>query len=303
MTQWTVDNIIYIMAPKGYARKVIQDKGIKVFSPYYGDNLPLRLFRELCFRLPFLPKTIWYNKAVLHQNVAFVNIIDVNITEHYLRWIKKIYSDVQINFIYDNMVGRARNISPDKIPSKIRIWTYDDYDSKKYGIRLFNKWASPAINIKKQNPEIDVFFIGRDKGRGEQLLELEKKMNSLGLKTKFIITKDRKYSRTKSFYQNPISYEQVVEYDAKSRALLNITMPNQEGVTMRDIEATVIGIKLITTNKNIINKDLYHKKNVFILGEDQLSDLPSFLKEDYVNVWETIKENHTIDAMLDEITC
>lgn len=303
MTKWNKKNTIFIMAPIGYARRCIEEKGIKVFSPYYGDDLPMRLLREICFRIPFLPKVVWYNKEILNNKYECINIIDVNITSHYLKWIKKIYPNAHINFLYDNMVGKARNIPPNKIPNSIDIWTYDDYDSRKYGIKLRkNYWLDEKIFGTRKKSEIDVFFVGCDKGRAERLLELEKKLQSMGVTTKFIITKDKRYSKKKSFYQDAISYSQVIDYDSRSRAILNITMENQEGVTMRDMESIAIGVKLITTNKNIVNKDLYNKNNVFILDVDDIEEIPNFLNSEYIDVLGDIKDAHTFEAMLDEIT-
>lgn len=303
MQKWNETNTIFIMASKGYTRTAIEDKCLKVFSPYYGDNGVLRMLREICFRLPFFPKSIWYNKCVLNERHEIINILDVNVTRHFLKWIVKYFPNSQINFIYENMVGMARNINPEQIPQGIRIWTYDDYDARKYNIRLYdNYWAKDMILKQRKESEYDVFFIGKDKGRGEKILEFEKKLHKMGLKTKFIITKDRKTSKKKSFYQKPISYEDVVDYDTRSRAILNITMENQEGVTMRDIESVTIGVKLITTNRNIVKKDLYNENNVFILGVNNLDTLPDFLERKNENVWEKIKEKHTFEAMLEEIT-
>lgn len=303
MNHWNKNNTIFIMASKGYARRNIEDEDVKVFSPYHGDTGLLRICREICFRIPFLPKHIWYNKAFLNGRYAFIIIIDVNITTHYLNWIKKGFPAAKLIFLYNNMVGNARNIPPSKIPFGIQVWTYDDYDARRYSINLLhNYWISDNVLQPKKEFLYDVFFVGRDKGRGEALCKLEKKMKSMGLRTKFIITKDKKLSRRKRFYEREIPYNKVIEYDTVSRAILNITMENQEGVTMRDIEATAIGVKLITTNRSIINKDLYNKNNVFILGVDDIETLPVFLKREYVNVWDDIKGFHTFDSMLTELT-
>lgn len=301
---WNANNTIYIMAPKGYARESVQKQGVCAVSPFYCDNMPFRPLRELCFRLPFLPKKIWYNKEVIQKQWKYIIIIDVNITKDYLNWVKRIFPEAQINFLYDNMIGKARNIIPRSIPQGIRVWTYDDYDSRKYNIMLYNNyWIKEIImNYKKTKEIFDVFFVGKDKGRGEKLLKLEHKLNNMGLKTKMIITKDGKTSRKKWYHQDPIPYEKVLNYDTKSRAILNITMENQEGITMRDMEALTIGVKLVTTNKNIINKDLYHPNNVFVIGIDKFKDFKEFLSKEYVNMLDQIKEKHTFKAMMDEIT-
>ena len=303
MKKWTKDNLIFIMASKGYNKSAITNKGIRVYHPYNEKNIISRIFREICFRIPFFPKTVWFNKKILKEEIAFINVYDVLITKKYLIWLKKHFPNCKINYMYNNMVGKARNLSPNLIPKGIDIWTYDDYDSRKYSINLYkNIWIHDDIYRDKQNPEYDIFFIGRDKGRGKKLISLENELEKRGLKTKFIITKNGRFSRKKSFYQDEIEYDAILDYDSKSRAILNYTMDNQEGITLRDMESVVIGVKLITTNKNIINKDIYNKNNVFILGVDNIEDINSFLSKEYVNVWDNIKYKHTFEAMIDEIT-
>ena len=58
------DNTIFIGAGKGFFREGALEEGYKVFNSYVEHNLIERILREICFKLPFLPKKIWYNKAV-----------------------------------------------------------------------------------------------------------------------------------------------------------------------------------------------------------------------------------------------
>ena len=304
MSNWNKNNTAFIMVSGGYGKTRLENEGFKVYSPYYGDDLPLRLLREICFRVPFFPKNIWYRKEIISKPYNFIIIYDVNITSYYLEWLQKTFPEAIIVFLYNNMVGKARNIKPSRIPKGIKIWTYDDYDAKKYGINLQNHdWIDDSlIEPPTKEKSIDVFFVGRDKGRGDLLIRLEKQFNAMGLKTKFIITKDKKYSFNKLYYQKPISYRLVLDYIARSKAVLNIPLVNQEGITLRDMESVAMGIKLITTNKNIVNKDIYDKRNVFILGVDLVDNLPSFLQSDTVNIIDSIRDKHSFAAMMDEIT-
>jgi hypothetical protein len=51
---------------------------------------------------------------------------------------QKKFPSAQINYIYANMIGKARHIFPNKIPDTIRVWTYEIHDSKKYKINLYS---------------------------------------------------------------------------------------------------------------------------------------------------------------------
>lgn len=159
-------------------------------------------------------------------------------------------------------------------------------------------------NVKPlKEPKYDVFFVGKDKGRGEWLVELENKMRDLGIKTKFIITADGLFSKRKPFYQEPISYSEVTDYLAESRAVLNVVMENQHGITVRDTEALFFGIKLITTNKHIKDWDMYDTNNVYVLGDDMdLSAFKEFLNLPVHKADQSLLNRHTMSGMLDEIT-
>ena len=149
----------------------------------------------------------------------------------------------------------------------------------------------------------DVIFVGADKGRGESLLKLQKRMEQMGLKTKFIITADGRFSRHKWYYSKGIEYSQIISLDNQSKALLNITMPHQKGITMRDFESVFNKVKLITNNTHIINFDFYRKENVFILGKDDWKDLPFFLNTPFHEIDNNILEKYLFEKVVDEMTC
>lgn len=302
MQTWNKENTVFIMVPTSYNTIGVKQEGLTVYRPYKDKSLFGRVIRELWFRVPFLSNRKWYNDAIISDNVKYILIKDPLITADYLVWLHEQLPDAQINFTYGNMVGKGKHLLPDQIPDFVRVWTYDDHDARKYHLSLFPYYIDREKMHAKKEPEFDVFFVGRDKGRGEWLLELEKQLQELGLKTKFIITRDGRFSEKKSYYQSEISYEQVLDYDSKSRAILNVTMKNQEGITMRDIEATALNIKLITTNKHIVDKDLYNPNNVFVLGERSISEIVDFVRSEPDPIPEDLIEKHSFKHRLDVIT-
>ena len=301
---WNKDNTILIQATTGLTYEGSKAEGYRVFHPYKGTGILLRVLREICFKIKFLPKTIWYNKVFVGWSVDYIVVWDVLITIHYLKWLRKQFPLAQINYKYANMVGKAKNLNPNTIPEDIRIWTYDKYDSEKYHINLYNSHMYFVSNVKPlKAPEYDVFFIGRDKGRGEWLVELERRMQELGLRTKFIITADGALSEKKPFYQEPISYEEVTEYLSRSRSVLNVVMENQHGITVRDTEALFFGIKLITTNKYITEWEMYNPSNIYVINDAvDLSDLKEFFDKPVVKTDPRLLSQHTLAGMIDEIT-
>lgn len=283
---------------------IMIENGANMFSAYKDTNIFTRIIRELIISIPFLPEKICYSKKILKKSMKAIVVFDACITYKYLLWLKKQFPTIKICFYYCNKISYASHLLPNEIPSDIPIWTYDSHDSIKYNINLIG----PSSFLKKEKllnkPKFDVFFVGKDKGRAEFLIKLEKVFNQMGLKTKFIITPNRKFSRKKEFYSREISYSDVLEYDKSSRSILNIIMPTQTGLTFRDYESMFLGIKLITNNLEVCKYDFYHPNNIFILGKDDLNQLPVFLNLPVVPIEDSVLHDfNAVDKFEEIVNC
>ena len=303
MEKWDKENTALIMAGKGFRYEGFTSEGFSVFPSYKRSGLLLRVLREIVFRTPFLPDTIFYDKSVLKRDWSYIVVYDALITKEYLEWLKREFPETKILFKYENLIGNARHILPEAIPEGISIWTYDTSDSEKYHINLFDSYYYFNSFLKeKQEPVYDVFFIGRDKGRGEFLLKLEDELKQQGLKTKFIITKDGRFSRKKKYYGKELKYTEVTDYLSKSKAVLNVVMEGQKGITLRDAESVFWKIKLITTNEQIKNADFYNKNNVFVLKDDNHDQIFEFLSSERQDPGEELIKQHSPETFFDYVT-
>jgi len=288
-----VDNML-IAADVNYKTSIIavRDNKTAAFTPYKDRNLITRILREIWFRVG-LPENVWYNKEILKYASEAISVYDCLITKGFLMWLLENYPDSRITFDYCNLVGRSRHIHPDQIPDKIQATTYDKGDSEKYGMFFRSGGEFSSEHLREKQPiEYDVFYVGADKGRGEYLLELKRKFEEMNLRVKMIITADGRFAKRKKYYSKAIPYDQVLDYDSKSKAILNIILPGQVGATQRDYEALFLKAKLITNNKKARYFDFYKEENVFILGERPLDELPQFLEADFCPVKEEILEKH-----------
>lgn len=297
------NTVIVMAAEGGFSYDGFISEGYKVFPAYKKIGTVLRILRELCFRIPFLPKKIWYNREILTIAPQYILVRDAIITKDYLKWLQENFHTAQINFCYENMVGRARHIHPHEIPHGIRVWTYEPYDSKKYNIKL-KKIASYPSGFVREKKEVlyDVLFVGRDKGRGDMLLKLEAYLNANGLRTKFVITSNGRFSHKKKYYQSEVSYKQITDWISESRSILNVALGNQQGVTVRDMESLFHRVKLITTNKNIRQADFYNEKNIYILNDSNWNGLLEFLHSEYDDSKKIDLKKYTFQEMIKEVT-
>lgn len=295
------EDILFITAETGFGKIGLEKGGYHVLHPYNYKTVLGRIILELMSRLK-LPQTLLFNKKILKKKYKHIITEDSIITKSFLIWLKKNCSDSTIYFKYTNMVGKAHHLFPDEIPEGINIWTYDQYDSDKYGINLSKCGGYyTAYKGDKREKKYDVMYVGKDKGRSEEILSLQKEFEKLGLKTKFLIMPTTRVSKKKAFYSKPIPYEEVINLVMESRAILNITLPDQQGATLRDYESIFNEVKLITTNKNIKSFDFYDENNIFVLGEDDNENLIEFVENPYISLNASILEKYSLDSAVKEI--
>lgn len=173
-------------------------------------------------------------------------------------------------------------------PKKLRkqfgceLWTYNQEDCDKYSMIKYNQFhLIPEEIIAKNLPIIyDTYFIGKDKQRIGKLMELKKKMDSIGLTSKIEVIADsnRLYSEEeKLLLVPPISYDEVLYNVLQSRCVIDIVVDVNYGMTYRCLEAAVLGKKLITNYAKIKEADFYNRNNIFIWGIDCEAELKEFV--------------------------
>lgn len=293
MMEKTVPTIMMITPAIGYKTDGMEEKGIMLYRPYKDKGIIGRIMREIWFRIG-MPESVWYNKAIAKQeDISKIVVKDCLITISFLNWIKSVQTGVEIEYFYDNLVGTAKHLLPSQVPTGINLGTFDPGDSQKYGMRLGEGGEFPRQHLRSRLPnEYDVFYVGADKGRGDYVMSLKQQFERMGLKTKFIITPVSIYSKRKDYYSSRIPYSEVLDYDCKSKAILNIVLPGQTGATKRDYEALFLKSKLITNNSNIKNYDFYRPENIFILEEDPIEELVSFINMPLIPIDEKVLQKH-----------
>lgn len=157
------------------------------------------------------------------------------------------------------------------------VWTYDTMDSKKYGIywntQFYNKEFVKEYDSK--HIKYDIMFIGNNKGRDKIIREYEKDFDSINLNTLIKIINN---------YKENIKYTEYLKYLSESKAVLEIVKENVSGLTLRTLESIFFRKKLITNNKFVKKYDFYNKNNIFILEEDEISDLKKFINSEYIDL-------------------
>lgn len=275
-------------------------KNVLSTSFFKSNKKIIKIIRRIAFKMniPFI--SLLYGKWTkdIHKFDLFIissSIYSLKI----INYIKK-RSDKKIIYWYWNPI--INDINPKKVKeNNIDIWTFDKNDSVNYQLNYAPTYYFSNISLPEEEVDIDVFFIGADKGRLSKLIQLNTIFNKLGLEVNFHITKSKKYDDISYNYKKPIPYEEVLHQLSKSKAILDIVQVGQNGMTQRVMESIFFEKKLITNDKDIKRYDFYNPKNIFILDIDNINDLPEFIDSAYVTIDNQIVEKYDFSNWINYI--
>jgi hypothetical protein len=301
-------NTVIIHHPQAFMDMEMKDDGFDVRSPYWGDHLLTRILREIHFRLHLPFRSVWYKRSAISDAETII-CFDPLMTQHYLSWLRVKCPNSRIILLFANPVTHIEELK--RIKNRgFELWSPDLLDCAKYGLHQAPAGGYPrCCQVQKQSPIVDVFFIGRDKGRAETLFNLEKELNARGITTDFHICAEHSnfapaqyiFKKKRSFYKLPIPYNELLERLGKTRAILHIVDGGQSCMTIRVMESLLFSIKLITNNKQIAEQAYYHPNNIFILGSRDLDELKDFLGRPYEKMDESFLKSLTLDSTFERI--
>ncbi|WP_167619068.1 hypothetical protein [Maribellus sediminis] len=205
-----------------------------------------------------------------------------------------------ILYLWDSIVENpyVRKI----IPLFQKIMSFDQKDCKKFGFNYLPLFYTKDFESKKQKTEkifkYDIVFIGRDHSdRYDILKKLKKECERLDLKPHFFlytsrlgfikrkllgILKGKKISRFE-FEFTPISHAEISKIYARAKSVVDIELSIQSGLTMRTFELLASETKMITTNQNIKDLELYNPANIHIIDRESPKLDKQFFANDFIH--------------------
>jgi len=99
----------------------------------------------------------------------------------------------------------------------------------------------------------------------------------------------------------PMSAADVAQVVECSRAVLDVEHPRQRGFTMRTIETMLAGKKLVTTNKHILDSDLYDPSRVCVINRTNPGIPAEFLDQPYLPVPDSLRSHYSCEGWAAEL--
>lgn len=273
-------NTAIVLNEGHYATKYIQEKGYTVYTHLKGTNPFTRRLLNFCRKNVFARgiERLFFDEKIREGKFENYIVYDARASAEYLKWLREIHPTARIILFYDNPIANTE-VNIEQLNEEIcECWSFDYDDCEKYGLRYNSEFYFEELVCKDRPLKYDIMFLGKDKGRYDRLVELEKKFTDAGLTVYLHIVPDNKLSaKKKERYREGVSYSRLLEIVSESRVLLDILQDDQVGLTLRNMEAVFNGKKQITDNPKIKRYNFYSKDNVFILGEDDFSRINEFV--------------------------
>lgn len=267
-----------------YIDYVIREESSSLLKKLHHIHFSFTLNR--LFDIPF--QSLW-RKAYTVQKVMFskekkycVIFTDISACRVDAGFLKKLSlcPNVTMVMTHGNLVSSKERMLKERYPYFSAIFSFDKGDCEKYGFYPYTTYYSKIDVDTTGLSESDAFFVGVSKGkRHEKLVKLYRRLKSEDLKPDFYIARHNDISGREDgiHYNEWLSYKDVLGKVLKSNCIVEIVGENQNGLTMRSIEAICYNKRLVTDNPAV--KRLKYYDTGFILYTPNVEDADiSFIK-------------------------
>jgi len=160
---------------------------------------------------------------------------------------------------------------------------------------------------RKASYKFDVSFVGwMHFNRLDLLQNMSKKMSKMNLDHYFYLFGGVKnwflynlLRRIKYVHRKKMDYQNYTNVITEKNVILDFHHPDQDGLTIRTIEALGANSKIVTTNTDIKNYEFYNYNNVYILDESSnIDEIVKFITQDFNNIPNEVLDKYSMDAWL-----
>lgn len=288
--------------------------GIEITEIYKATNVVQRLIRYIHIKSCVFKWLLHYWYGDWKYDISkydVIVILDSLLDNDIIPFIRRHNSCARLNLCYRNRVATTMGHSvflrdPRYWKEKFNCstWSYSKEDCNSYDMSFYSQFfMAKDIPNYTHNTKYDVFFVGKDKGRLNQLLSIKDFFQQNGYVSLFIIIPDRRrYTKLeKRELSKPIPYKEVIHYDIHSLCILDIVTDDNYGLTYRVLEAIFLNKKLITNYSDIVSYEFYHPNNVFIIGKDNWKNFGSFIRSNNVLIPDTVKSKYSFENFINSI--
>jgi hypothetical protein len=224
-----------------------------------------------------------------------------------------------ILYMWDSFKNKSNNVK-DILPHFDKRFSFDRQDCEIPEIKIhyrplffLNDYSAISTSAEK---EYDLLFIGTiHSDRYKILSRLREICNENGLryfyylyfpsKILFYLRRLKDASLRKAdireFNFTALAKAEILKLAEKSKAVIDIQHPKQNGLTIRTMEVLGARRKLLSTNEDIVNYDFFHANNIYVLDRNAIKIDLSFMDKPIVPIRNDIYNKYSIDGWIKEI--
>lgn len=207
-------------------------------------------------------------------------------------------SDLTIAYQWDGIERYPKII--DYIPFFDLFLTFEEGNKSSNIVSASNFYLEEIIKNQNYTVNDEAYFLATfQPDRTQETLEIKQMLDNIGFENKFIIfckgeknTKPLKENNI-SIINKPLNYYENITNVLGAKVLVDIHNPIHNGLSFRVFEAIGYNKKLITTNKNIKNHDLYDPRNILIWDGQSKTEIAAFCNTPYFKINTKIKEKYS----------
>lgn len=240
-------------------------------------------------------------KRIISQYDTVI-LFDRYLNWNVLKYVKKHAPNCRCIIWYWNPIRNAKDEKRWCVPEKYRhlceCWSFDPDNCEKYGYMKNNQFYFEKLDCNsKKMIQYDAFFVGVDKGRYELVEQIYIKVTNCGKRMFMGIVADKNSVLSRK-YIKPLDYDIIIEYIQKSNCIVDVVQKNQDGITLRVLEALFFEKKLITTNVGIEQYPFYNSDNILIWNNQTEEDIKAFFNTPYKKIKKEVIHKYTYEGWL-----
>ncbi|MBU3563628.1 hypothetical protein [Polynucleobacter sp. Tro8-14-1] len=193
--------------------------------------------------------------------------------------------------------------------------SFDPQSSRQFGMKLRPLYYSHDFKPLNDNVRFDLSFIGTMHSDRYAVINKIKQGISADIRSYFYLylqspmvyqyyratKRDMRHAQKSEFSFAPLDRLAVKSVFGQSNCIIDVEHPEQRGATMRTFEALGAEKKLITTNKNVSNLDIYATGNVCIINRERPVISKNFIKSPFIPYSKEIMYRYSLNGWLEEI--
>lgn len=124
-------------------------------------------------------------------------------------------------------------------------------------------------------------------------------MGKIAFRLRKMIDKELKQFDNKKLSFVKLGHHTIIDYYKRTKSVLDINKPFQDGLTIRTFEALASGRKLITTNSDIQNYPFYNPENIFIIDRTHIKLDHNFFNSEFQKIDDETLSMMSLDSFIE----